>query len=328
MAGKENFPGLGDGAFDMSALQNILNDPAIKQMAEAMAQDPAFAQMAAAMQQNMGALQPGAAGAGPAGAGADPAAVPDPSQVAEAFSGVFQNPKFMEMAESLGKQIMQQDPHMAAMVERMNNPAYREEIESRLAAVKDDPELAPIMQEIQDGGPSAMMKYWSDPAVLEKLGKHLGDLGGQEGSAGEDANGAAEEDEAGDEEATVHSAASEGDVNLLKQLLKDGADQNEKDEEGRTALHFACGYGELECATELVKAGADVDALDNNKNTPLHYAAGYGQVEASQLLIKHGASQTAKNGDGKTPVEVAELNSQDEVVKALKNDPDGSKAEA
>lgn len=25
MAGKENFPGLGDGAFDMSALQNILN---------------------------------------------------------------------------------------------------------------------------------------------------------------------------------------------------------------------------------------------------------------------------------------------------------------
>lgn len=34
----------------------------------------------------------------------------------------------------------------------------------------------------------------------------------------------------------------------LKALLgTEGADANEKDEEGRTALHFASGYNEVEC---------------------------------------------------------------------------------
>ncbi len=31
----------------------------------------------------------------------------------------------------------------------------------------------------------------------------------------------------------------------LKGLLQEGADKDEKDEEGRTGLHFASGYGEV-----------------------------------------------------------------------------------
>lgn len=77
-----------------------------------------------------------------------------------------------------------------------------------------------------------------------------------------------------------------GDVEALKELLKAGADKDEKDEEGRTPLQFACGYGELACAEELIKAGANVDAKDTEGNTPLHYAAGYGQAEAVDLLLK------------------------------------------
>lgn len=72
----------------------------------------------------------------------------------------------------------------------------------------------------------------------------------------------------------------------MRDLLKNGANKDEQDEEGRTALHFACGYGELECAEVLLGEGASIDLVDNNKNTALHYAAGYGQAKSVELLLK------------------------------------------
>ena len=83
----------------------------------------------------------------------------------------------------------------------------------------------------------------------------------------------------------VYDVTPTGDVEALKELLRGGADKDDKDDEGRTALHFACGYGEIACSEALIKAGADVNAKDGNDNTPLHYAAGYGQAEAIKLLL-------------------------------------------
>ncbi len=85
-----------------------------------------------------------------------------------------------------------------------------------------------------------------------------------------------------------------GDAAALKQLLEDGADKDEQDEEGRTALHFACGYGEMACVDALLQAKANLDAVDHNKNTALHYAAGYGQPEVVELLLKQYASSHDK----------------------------------
>lgn len=47
---------------------------------------------------------------------------------------------------------------MASMMANMSNSNQRENMEEKLRALKDDPELAPIMQELEEGGPSAMMK--------------------------------------------------------------------------------------------------------------------------------------------------------------------------
>lgn len=47
---------------------------------------------------------------------------------------------------------------MMQMMQGMQDPQYRENIESRLADLKDDPELTDIMKEIETGGPAAMMK--------------------------------------------------------------------------------------------------------------------------------------------------------------------------
>ena len=51
-----------------------------------------------------------------------------------------------------------QDPAMANFMQQMSSPNYREDIEAKMEALKEDPEMAPIMKEIEEGGPSAMMK--------------------------------------------------------------------------------------------------------------------------------------------------------------------------
>uniref|UniRef100_A0A061S6A5 Ankyrin repeat domain-containing protein 2 n=1 Tax=Tetraselmis sp. GSL018 TaxID=582737 RepID=A0A061S6A5_9CHLO len=320
------------GGFDLSALQNVLSDPSIKQMAEQIAQDPAFSQMTKTLQESMaGLVTPGAEGdvsqAGTQSTASETEASNssgpqphfDPTKYMDAMTNVLQNPQFMQMAEKLGQQIMQQDPMMAEMVRGMQNPAYRENIEGKLKELKDDAELAPILEELERDGPAAMMKYWNDPNVLSKLGKAMGTAfdtvpSNEDGGEGQQGD---EEGEEYEEEMTLHSTSSAGDYQAMEALLDAGADKDEKDEEGRTALHFACGYGELKCAELLIARGANVDITDSNKNTALHYAAGYGQDACCELLLKSGASVSAKNLDGKTPLEVAKLNQQDKVSAIL-----------
>lgn len=328
--------GPGGGAFDFAALQQALNDPAIKQMAEQIANDPSFKEVTKQLQDTMtgvmGGMPPGAVGPGDAagegrGAGApglppgvDPAALMhnlDPAKYMDAMSKMFSNPSFMNMAEKLGKTIIEGDPQMANMMQQMQNPSYKNKVEDALKSLKDDPELKPMLAELETAGPMAMMKYWNNPEVLSKLGKAMGDVmelpgveGGAEGEDGEEG----EEEEVDD---TVHGAASAGDVEKLKALVEAGANVDEADEEGRTALHLACGYGEMECAKLLIGVKAKLDGVDNNQNTALHYAAGYGQVESVKLLVEAGADKSAKNADGKTALEVAQLNEQADIVKAL-----------
>ena len=99
----------GGAPFDLSALSSVLNDPAIKNMAEQIAADPAFAQMTSALQDSLlgggAAAAVGGGGAVGGGAGAPPAL--DPAKYAEAMQSVMQNGQFLQMAETLGKQIME-----------------------------------------------------------------------------------------------------------------------------------------------------------------------------------------------------------------------------
>lgn len=84
-------------------------DPAIKAMAEQIANDPSFKEVTKSLQESMGGLMAGA----PRAPGPAPGAAPpdmsqlDPSKYMEAMSSMFQNKNFMEMAEKLGKTIIE-----------------------------------------------------------------------------------------------------------------------------------------------------------------------------------------------------------------------------
>ncbi|CAL1401841.1 unnamed protein product [Linum trigynum] len=295
--------------FDFSAMSGLLNDPSIKELADQIAKDPSFNQMAEQLQKTF------------QGAAVEET-VPqfDTQQYYSTMQQVMQNPQFMAMAERLGNALMQ-DPSMSHMLEHLTNPVQKDQMEERMARIKEDPSLKPILEEIESGGPAAMMRYWNDKDVLKKLGEAMGLAVPSEAATSAQNSGLEEADEGGnDDESIVHHCASVGDVEGLKATLASGADKDEEDSEGRTALHFACGYGEVKCAQILLEAGALVDALDKNKNTALHYAAGYGRKECVALLLENGAAVTLQNMDGKNPIDVAKLNNQQEVLKLLEKD--------
>ena len=49
---------------------------------------------------------------------------------------------------------------MSGMLESLTNPANKSQLEERMARVKEDPSLKPILDEIENGGPAAMMRSY------------------------------------------------------------------------------------------------------------------------------------------------------------------------
>ena len=80
---------------------------------------------------------------------------------------------------------------------------------------------------------------------------------------------------------------------------------NEKDQKsGMTALHYATAGGRLELVVELLVQGADIKIPDNNGNTALHYATTGEHRCLVEVLLKYGADPSVPNQNGLVPVEM------------------------
>ena len=83
----------------------------------------------------------------------------------------------------------------------------------------------------------------------------------------------------------VLEAAETGDVGTLTELLE-GVSIDMRGEDGDTALHIGCLHGQLGVVEECLKRGADVNVSDEDGSTPLHDAAAGGYVEIVGLLTE------------------------------------------
>ena len=112
---------------------------------------------------------------------------------------------------------------------------------------------------------------------------------------------------------SIHEAADEGNIEVVKQHLADGSDVNEMDDVQMTPLHYA--YTK-EIPELLIENGADVNAKDDGRGTPLNDAAFSGHKEIVELLIAKGADVNAMRFDG-TPLHLAAAIGHKEIIEIL-----------
>ncbi|KAK9090189.1 hypothetical protein Sjap_023366 [Stephania japonica] len=100
----------------------------------------------------------------------------------------------------------------------------------------------------------------------------------------------------------VHAAARGGNLESLKELLKDCSNiLVYRDLEGSTVLHSAAGSGQVEVVKDLIASFDIITSKDNQGNTALHVAAYFGHsavVEA--LVISLPSSISILNNAGNT----------------------------
>jgi len=124
------------------------------------------------------------------------------------------------------------------------------------------------------------------------------------------------------ERTPLHSAAEQGDSEIIQVLLDWKLDINATCGHDRTPLHLVLIYWgpqRLGTIQLLLENGADPNARTSDGATPLHLASSssWGRVEYLQQLLKYGADVEAVDESGRTAFQVASEKGHDEITNFL-----------
>lgn len=98
----------------------------------------------------------------------------------------------------------------------------------------------------------------------------------------------------------LFTAATNGDIELAKKAIAEGADVNALNSAGYPAIMLATWYPNI--VKELILAKADININDKNKyNNPLSFAIALGMNETVELLVEAGANVNEKIGPMESP---------------------------
>jgi hypothetical protein len=186
-------------------------------------------------------------------------------------------------------------------------------MEDKFKALANDPELAPILEEIKKDGMDAVLKMCNNDELMLKFNQKMGGIpdelkGPLQGLFYRPMK--------------LHEAAKQGDVNVVKDYITKqnagGVSIDTPDHNGITALGFAIGADSQEIVKLLIACKANPHAVDAKGNTGVHYAAGYGRKEVLEFLLGARSDPSKKNADGKSPLEVATQNNVQATIEVLK----------
>ncbi|KAE9271703.1 hypothetical protein PR003_g30434 [Phytophthora rubi] len=125
-------------------------------------------------------------------------------------------------------------------------------------------------------------------------------------------------DKLGDGDTDVTWAAKNGRIEVVRELIENGADVNVQDDKGTTALMAAAEYDQLEMVKFLIEHGASLTTTNNSGDTALIIAAEKGPIKVCQFLAEQpGTDVNATNKLGCTALMAAALNGHPKVVQYL-----------
>lgn len=127
-----------------------------------------------------------------------------------------------------------------------------------------------------------------------------------------------EEDSCGVDEKVICAVVNDN-LKMVKMLLKNGFNVDEKDEDGWTPLHFACNNGNYDISQYLLKKEADVNAVtdDGEESTPLLLATMTLNLELVKLLVYYGADIETEDAHGWFPLAHACYNGDLNIIQFL-----------
>lgn len=104
-----------------------------------------------------------------------------------------------------------------------------------------------------------------------------------------------------DFERGIWSAALEGNITRIHQLLASGTNVDNLDKAGYTALHYAARSGNVSVCKVLLESSANVNAVTRaGLATPLQRAALAGKEQVLELLLMYHADPKLQDTDGRT----------------------------
>ncbi|CAH8565717.1 unnamed protein product [Schistosoma rodhaini] len=83
-------------------------------------------------------------------------------------------------------------------------------------------------------------------------------------------------------------AVKNGDLQSIKENMKNCSGVNSTFKNGRTLIHYAADYGQKEICDYLIRNGADINVNDGFGVTPLLAAIYEGHIDCVSLLLNNG----------------------------------------
>jgi ankyrin repeat protein len=117
----------------------------------------------------------------------------------------------------------------------------------------------------------------------------------------------------------LHLAVRREKQDVVRTLLKFGADPKLFCSYNQTPVHWAAAYGNLQSLKIMEICGADLSIRMNDKcgYQPIHLAAGSGHVALVEWFLDNGIAVESPNKFGFTPLHVAAVNGQTETANFL-----------
>lgn len=100
-------------------------------------------------------------------------------------------------------------------------------------------------------------------------------------------------------------ATLKGSLKIVKMLVENGADINQRNAQGHSSIQYACSKGWEDVAEYLLKKGVDINVVDSYGDSSLHRIASLGRIEILEMLLKYKPNVNCQNSQGNTPLHIA-----------------------